>query len=235
MNAFPPSFGPLVTLRPAAFALAALLFACGGQSQNPPGGSSSGSGSSSGGGSGGSSGSSSGGESPGCPSSPPASNTPCTIPLSCEYGDDPDPQCNTLASCENDSWTTSPPIEASCPTSPPGTRGCPVSFSQVPVGQACVIAAECAYPQGRCACTEQVSGPAQPNGGSTWVCETPGAGCPEPRPLAGTSCNANPNLTCDYGACTLPGGVNMQCTDGAWVIGFSACPDVAGAGHSSVH
>src|ERR1700733_3159465 len=78
--------------------LAVLVVACGGQSQNPPGGGS-GSGSGGGGGcgggggggsgSGGSSGSSSGGGSTGCPPSQPMSNITCAAqatPLTCEYG-----------------------------------------------------------------------------------------------------------------------------------------------------
>jgi hypothetical protein len=214
-------FGSPAHLCRGAAVLAVLVVACGGQSQNPPDG---GTGSGSGGGSG-SSGSSSGGASAGCPPSPPTAHASCTTSSSCEYGGDPDPDCNALWICANNDWTTVVSSEASCPTAPPGTRGCPISYAQVPVGQACTIDTECAYPQGRCACTEQVSGPAQGNGGSTWVCESPASGCPEPRPQGGTSCNANANLTCDYGACTLPGGVNMQCVDGAWAVAFSACPD----------
>jgi hypothetical protein len=235
--------------------LAALVVACGGVSENPPGsgdggGSGSGSGSSgsgsgsssgssssgsgsggSGSGSGSSGGSSSGGQGKGCPESPPINGSPCAnASQSCEYGGDQDLQCDTLAVCENGDWqTTSAPTDGLCPTSSPGTKGCPGSYAKVPVGESCTGNADCAYPQGRCACTTPLGGPVQLlDAGSSWVCEIPSTGCPEPRPQAGTPCSVE-GETCDYGTCTLPGGTEMACTKGEWAVAFSACASLAGS------
>jgi hypothetical protein len=225
--------------------LAVLVAACGGVSANPPGGGNGGSssggggsGSSSGGGgsgssgggssSGGGNGSSSGGGGASCPSTAPANFSTCSGSLSCEYGSDPNIQCDALAVCENGHWaTTSPPKNSLCPTSAPGQNGCPSSYAAVPVGQGCSGEIECGYSQGRCGCTVALSGPAQIDAGARWECEAPQAGCPEPRPRAGTACTAE-GQSCDYGGCTLPGGTNMVCTNGAWTQGPTACPLSAG-------
>src|ERR1700727_1336615 len=109
--------------------LAVLVVACGGQSQNPPGGGSgsgSGGGSGGGSGSGGSSGSSSGGGSTGCPPSQPMSNITCAAqatPLTCEYGGDQDLQCDALWTCANGVWSFDDMASMGgvvCPTSQPG-------------------------------------------------------------------------------------------------------------------
>jgi len=154
---------------------------------------------------------------------------PCNDPsLSCEYGGDQDLQCDGLAVCTNGSWSvTEPPASSLCPTSPPGKDGCPDKYSSVPVGASCTGTTECAYPQGRCACAVSF-GPVQlEDAGSSWVCEQPEDGCPEPRPQVGTSCSME-GLTCDYGTCTLPGGTAMACTNGTWAIQMSACAVAAG-------
>ena len=235
-------------LRPGALLLAAFLAACGGVSATPPGdggsgggsggsssGGSSGGGSGSGGGSSGgsSSGSSSGGGSP-CPASPPKTGTACTDPsLSCEYGSDPNLDCDTLSVCLSGAWSTTPGATGGeCPTSPPGVNGCPGSFGAVPVGKSCSGASECAYPQGRCACTIRQGGPVQiGDAGSIWECEQPNAGCPEPRPHAGTACPQN-GQACDYGSCTLPGGTQMVCSSGRWISSAAPCPVFAGRARS---
>jgi hypothetical protein len=218
------------------------LAACGGVSADPPGGggSSSGGGSSgsssgggSGGSSGGSSGSSSGGTTQGCPPSPPTAGSSCALAyasFSCEYGGDQDLECDTLATCSNATWSlTEAPTDGFCPTSKPGKNGCPASYSGVHVGQACSGVTDCAYPQGRCACTVPIGGPVElEDAGAEWICETPESGCPEPRPQAGTSCDSE-GLTCDYGTCTLPGGTAMECAGGRWSVSFSACAELAHA------
>jgi hypothetical protein len=232
----PDSF-VLASLR-SALVLAAFVTACGGVSSNPPGGGNGG-GSSSGGGSGGGSsggtsssgggnGSSSGGGSASCPSTAPANFSACSGTLTCEYGTDPNIQCDTLAVCENGRWTTtSPPANPLCPTSAPGANGCPSSYTAVPIGKGCSGEIECAYPEGRCSCTVALAGPAQIDAGARWECEAPQTGCPEPRPRAGTACSAA-GKECDYGGCTLPGGTNMVCTNGTWTPGPTACPLSAG-------
>ncbi|MGO8991710.1 MAG: hypothetical protein ACLQVI_00170 [Polyangiaceae bacterium] len=254
MNAFRSSglsnFAHVRRSRRAAL-FAALLVAgvasaaCGGVSANPPGGGGSssgggssggssggGSGSSSGGSSGGSSGSSSGGTNSGCPTSPPANYASCSNDaLSCEYGGDQDLQCDTLAVCNNGVWSVSDaPTDGLCPTSLPGKNGCPDSYAAVPQGESCTSEIECAYPQGRCGCTVPQGGPVQifdGGVGSTWVCDDPGSGCPEPRPQAGTSCSSE-GQSCDYGTCTLPGGTPMTCTDGRWTVANGVCAELAG-------
>jgi hypothetical protein len=219
--------------RRAALALAAFLVACGnvsipsGGGGSSSGGSGSGSGGSSGGG--GASGSSSGGTSASCPATPPANGSSCTSPsVTCEYGGDPDSQCNTIAMCieVTGRWSrTDPPSGGACPTSPPGTNGCPSSYSAVSIGQGCTSSAECAYPQGRCACTPQQGGPVEiEDAGSTWGCTAPSAGCPLTRPQAGSSCNTDGEY-CDYGTCTLPGGTGMTCTQRVWNIEPGACAE----------
>jgi len=204
----------------------------GGSSSGGSSGGSSSGGSSSGGGSsssGSGSGSSSGGGSGGCPTSAPASGGACTGTLSCEYGGDPDVECDTLAVCVNGAWSvTDSPTDGLCPTSPPGKNGCPGSYSDVPVGQGCSGVTECDYPQGRCGCTLQQGGPAQfPDAGAQWVCEQPTKGCPEPRPQAGTACDSSGVNECDYGSCALPGGVLMVCTNGTWGVEYTACAEAA--------
>jgi hypothetical protein len=39
----------------------------------------------------------------------------------------------------------------------------------------------------------------------------------------GTACKTE-GQTCDYGACTVPGGVYEQCIDGSWAIPQVGCP-----------
>jgi hypothetical protein len=186
-------------------------------------GSSSGStGSSSGGSSGGSnsSGSSSGVVlSPACPNTPPEDGAPCNVELSCEYGSDPDILCNTLSICQSGSWSTSYPDGAGiCPTSVPGTNGCPSSFPSE--GEVCSTSSVCAYPQGLCSCSDQ-SPVLLEDAGFTWGCDLPAAGCPEPRPHAGTSCSDQGQI-CYYGECSL-GSAQQTCTNGTWNVQLLAC------------
>jgi hypothetical protein len=186
-----------------------------GGSSGSGGGSGSGSGSSSGG-SGSSSGSSSGGlTGPSCPATTPSGGTACPVPgMECEYGDDPNPECNDIETCDsNGLWSYPAPV----PACPPGT--CPATYAQVPQGQGCTPEGlDCAYAEGQCNCapTVPVSGP-----DPVWQCSMPAAGCPEPRPRIGSSCT-QPGLSCDYGSCT--GGVLLQCTDGSWQMVDTPCP-----------
>jgi hypothetical protein len=91
----------------------------------------------------------------------------------------------------------------------------------------------CDYPQGRCACTVQAGGPAllDASAVSIWICQDPSApGCPTPRPRLGSPCSQD-GLTCDYGACDIPGGIGETCNGGIWIQAGVACPaQAAGAG-----
>jgi hypothetical protein len=180
-------------------------------------GSSSGSGGSSGssGGSGSSSGSSSGGTTgPLCPASAPAGGTPCpAVGLECEYGTNPNPECNYGEMCTVNGWSYPAPTIA-CP---PGT--CPATYADVPQGQTCMPSTlDCAYSQGQCNCasTVPVAGP-----NPEWQCSTPAAGCANPRPRIGSAC-MQPGLDCDYGHCT--GGVELVCSGGIWSAVDAPCP-----------
>jgi hypothetical protein len=215
-------------LHPSALAMAALLFACGGASEHPPvDGDGGGPGSVDGGGNTGpdSAVSSGDGAAAGCPASAPAAGSKCTTSLlACQYGDDPDLSCDTTAVCQSGVWvlvTNGPSATlAVCPTPLPGASGCPSTYSS---GQSCASGGPCAYPQGLCTCTN--ASPVSPN--LIWMCETPAAGCAEPRPRVGGSCGTEGQV-CDYGACYLPSGtVEMTCTGGKWAVAVSpsGCPD----------
>lgn len=153
-----------------------------------------------------------------CPPNPPQGGTACPIVgLSCEYGNNPNPACNDIVSCQANGWSFPTPGPA-CPS---GT--CPGSFGAVPVGQACTPQGlDCAYPEGQCNCTSTL-----PVAGTNpaWYCATPGNACPEPRPRIGESCS-QPGLSCDYGACY--GGVALDCSGGYWQEAAVACPVSAG-------
>jgi hypothetical protein len=121
---------------------------------------------------------------------------------------------------------TSGPASSSfvCGGSPP--IACPASFAAVPVTQACSPAGGvCDYPEGRCACNYPPGPPVESDSGVVveWFCQQPPAGCPEPRPLLGTSCPFE-GMSCDYGSCSIPGGNVEQCTGGVWIDATFGCP-----------
>ncbi len=94
------------------------------------GGSSSGSGGGSS--SGASSGSSSGiGGGGGCPASTPTAGSACSPSgISCEYGNDPNPECNVIVTCQGNAGWSAPPPGVHCM---PGT--CPATYADVPQGK----------------------------------------------------------------------------------------------------
>jgi hypothetical protein len=177
----------------------------------------SGSGGSSGGGS--SSGVADGGPGPLCPTSPPAIGAPCPRQgLQCEYGTDPNPNCDEMAECGNGTWSFS--STEACPSGTcPGTY--PGSAKSVPCSPEGL---DCSYPEGQCNCAlEPLEDPTE---GPSWLCSDPGVGCPEPRADLGTPCTQE-GEQCDYGACT--GGIAEQCTGGVWTEELTACPATAGS------
>jgi hypothetical protein len=200
----------------AACVLAIACGACGGQSD--------------GGGGGGSITVDGGTPGGGCPASVPGASSACSSNVTCEYGGDPDGACNTVASCVRGAWVLKgPPSGTSittCPTpAASANAACPATYAGVPVGTACTSSGllVCGYPQGRCTCTSQVSGPPRVGGGAAWACDTPDPGCPSPRPHLGTTCGAAAQ-ECDYGGCTLPDGLTETCTGGIWAPSATACP-----------
>lgn len=145
-----------------------------------------------------------------CPATVPANGAPCTgVTAGCEYGDDPQYQCNQLALCGLEGWVVqSAGGGPSCPTSLPAE--CPASFAEAlaPAGCPSSSANEtvCRYPEGMCSCQ-----PAQ----ATFTCKSPaGPGCPAARPHAGTPCGPPCTLwgsgTCD--------GESMKCRCGVWQL-----------------
>jgi hypothetical protein len=171
---------------------------------------------------GGDSGTDSGGNDAGlgsCPSSPPAAGSACVSTKGgpkCEYGSNPDPNCNQTFVCTSNVWVDQTSGTICAPQSL-----CPATYASVPNGQTCTTnQLSCAYAEGECICTTSVGGLATTT--PQWDCFPKQQGCPSPRPDIGSACST-PDQSCDYGACS--GGVAMQCTDGAWQQTFTVCPD----------
>jgi hypothetical protein len=156
--------------------------------------------------------------SPYCPSTQPAEGSSCSVEqMFCEYGNDPNMQCNVIAQCSLGHWTVMKP-GGQCPT-PPNPSACPATFASVPVGQHCgtLVGTTCDYPQGFCGCAVPQMGPYPEDASAVaiWTCDSPEPGCPMPRPKLGTSCTQE-GLQCDYSPCSLPTGASLVCQSGAW-------------------
>lgn len=156
---------------------------------------------------------------PHCPTSVPSSNASCSpLGASCEYGGDPNYECNTIAMCTSSGWNVQAPVGEPCPT-PSNSTSCPDAFFDVPTGQHCgaLVGLTCSYPQGFCGCSVGSGGPvpADASAVATWVCDTPEPGCPMPRPKLGTACTQD-GLQCDYSPCALVMGESVACQNGAW-------------------
>jgi len=163
-----------------------------------------------------------------CGASVPTSGTPCNVPdLVCEFGSDPNAQCNTLAGCVEGKWEVQRSGGENCPTPAPGSKSCPATYDDVEEGTACPKQdLECGYgSQGYCVCTTPISGPPllDASNSQMWYCDRPGAGCPTLRPRMGSACSKDGQY-CDYGGCTMPGGSALRCESGRWVGGEIGCP-----------
>ena len=179
-----------------------------------------------------------------CPGAMPTQGAACARKgLQCEYGASPVLACNTVATCDDTGWSLKGP------TSDPVCSGellpaaCPSSSYGISVGAACGsnVGTICDYntgssPPARCACLASGSdagADAAPQG--VWVCAVPSApSCPSTfRPrlgeLCGPSTPTDGSVVCDYGACTVPGGISLTCVDGTWVQRFTDCVVDAGA------
>ena len=161
-----------------------------------------------------------------CPVDAPGAGASCATDsrLTCEYGASLDPRCDVLAGCANGSWNvTGPSPSATCPA-PPNDASCAATLAAVPRGSACPTAdAECTYAAGRCACVPLPTDPSQ----ARWVCDDPAVGCPQPRPRLGSACNEADYAECaygEYGECSMPGGVMLECVSGYWTAGNPVCP-----------
>lgn len=159
-----------------------------------------------------------------CPATRPGGGAPCTGNLECEYPGSAE-FCTTVMQCVNG---TLQGFKGICT---PGGPTCPPDFKSVPHGSSCTPETTCDYADGRCSCSLPVSGPVQLDAGLTWHCTSAPPSCPAIRPLLGTPC-AQPNQTCDYGACSVAssGGAGsspmaVQCdARGYWVRATIGCP-----------
>jgi hypothetical protein len=157
-----------------------------------------------------------------CPTSQPSTASRCGTSLTCEYGSDPDVNCDALLGCLDGGWTiTSEPEEAGCGKT--SSASCPAAFSEMTEGAPCSApSAECYYPEARCWCDTPGAEPL------AWDCDIattptdngriPDTACPEPRPRLGTPCSASElGLMCVYGdPCWL-----LHCLSGAWQMASS--------------
>jgi len=161
----------------------------------------------------------------GCPAATPQQGSACGPQgIVCEYGTATTQECDTVATCNGGRWEVVVPdmTKSACQTGP--ASECPASFSAVPVGQHCdFYEVDCDYPQGRCACTVRQSPTVtDASAQATWICPSPGSGCPLPRPDLGTPCTGT--AECDYGTCAIPGATAQTCTAVLWTQESTACP-----------
>lgn len=137
--------------------------------------------------------------------------------LDCEYGSNPNPECDDFENCTSTGWSYPPPG----PYLPGCGATCPSTYPGGPTGQDEPCPAEgldCAYPQGQCNCSIPAM---SANQSPIWQCTAATPGCPDPRADIGTACT-DEGLSCDYGACT--GGIAEACQGGIWVEEATACP-----------
>ncbi len=167
-----------------------------------------------------------------CPRSIPDGGSPCPEPgqLDCEYGDDWNAQCNTLAQCwrggpSDATWQLQPPYVGSdfaCPTPSTLAPGCPsvAPDTQTDGGTQCSsVGTACPYGSVMCGCTQQDSESASASDASyAWLCSAPGPGCPEDRHRIGSACSADQEGTfCEYAVCGV--GTATYCQGGVWLDG----------------
>jgi hypothetical protein len=161
----------------------------------------------------------------GCPLTVPAATAcPESFTGECEYGSDPNYRCNQILACTRGTWTPvafSYPSDGAptCPT--PRDSQCPATEADVSNGGSCTTPMTCGYATGVCDCAE----PELPTTGTgvTWACDDADVTCPQVRPSLGETC-ATGGQTCNYGACTIPEGVALECMGGTWQVTNVACP-----------
>ncbi len=166
---------------------------------------------------------------PRCPNSRPRENSGCLRAGStCEYGDSPDRECNTVVACEGDlgltAWVARP--RDTC-----FSQICPAAADVAALdGKPCELEIDggaisdadetvCNMSDGICACTTGRDGNTRHE--RRWVCVRPSFVCPPNRPLLGTLCSGN--VWCDYGSCSFKRGVVMECTQGVWLTAGATC------------
>ncbi len=160
---------------------------------------------------------------PSCPAGAPPNGSACSdINFVCESGGSAHRRCSSLATClsardPNDpgalAWSV--PDNSSC--SAQNDAMCATSFTGTQVGQACPAQGlSCDYAEGRCSCS-----PCNPTPGLAWQCRKWGDNlnteCPSERPVMGTACAINADITCRYdNACTVSFGLDVVCRNERW-------------------
>jgi hypothetical protein len=152
-----------------------------------------------------------------CPAKPPTKGGKCSPDgIECEYGSNPNADCNELFDCTGSGWTNATPKLACAPQS-----DCPASYASITGHKTCPASEldlTCAYPLGTCICSD---GELPVSGGPFWNCVPATATCPSPRPKLGSACTED-GTTCDYGACE--GGTAIECKAGYWQMAEFGCP-----------
>jgi hypothetical protein len=147
-----------------------------------------------------------------CPVSLPGASASCApVGIVCEYGTDPLPDCDTLATCLGTRWSIKPPT---CTPAPQPSGGCPATMSGIPQDATCTPAgAECDFADGtKCGCALSPSG----EGPATWGCAAPPSSpCPAVRPRLGAPCTVPKEQVCTYGDCVTT-MVQVACVRGYW-------------------
>jgi hypothetical protein len=149
---------------------------------------------------------------PQCPASPPGAGSQCPLAGM---------QCSYLGNClhfECDQGTWADKSTGSCLTD--GGAGCPSTSLAVPTGMTCATnGLVCTYANAECACTTL---PGPPTGTAHWGCIRQVPGCPWPQPAQGSVCSSD-GQDCDYGSCSIPGGVDMLCAFSLWQTQTAPC------------
>jgi hypothetical protein len=168
---------------------------------------------------------------PSCPLALPVAGQACASSgLDCEYGSDPELDCDTLMRCSNGAWMTAQtPLPGVCATVNPAL--CAEQYGDITPMQACPAEMDCYYSEARCycGCGGELFSLCESNNPSPalyWGCDTPSTAtpsCPVPRPRVGSACSQlSPGPTCDYGACI--GGIALVCANHRWQQPIPSCP-----------
>jgi len=184
---------------------------------------------------------------PDCPASAPAQGSACNKDgLSCEYGNDFNPLCNTIVVCSGAKWAS--PVyyggtrdcpSGPLPTSKPNPADCAATRGGVPVGTACSSMSTCAYDGSTCFCGAFC--PSYPVGMPmcnadagvtmnccdkskiTWHCFDGPNYCAMPRPRIGSPCTMQ-GQECAAGPPVECGQTVIECDKGVWTVLDNSCP-----------
>ncbi len=166
----------------------------------------------------------------------------CTnAPDECELGDGAALGCNARIACNGFRWVRSadPADCGTCPESADGgsavgiceypseRRTCALVAPEVDAGTDAEAPAD-AGPDAEQA--EAGTDGGAPDSGDVriWTCVEAPEGCPRVRPHVGLRCVVP--MTCDYGACALPGGQAMECEGEVWHVASVRCPRSSSGG-----